>query len=443
MPVRFNVGGGGGVTSEDVTATKAYVHPSYKTITKDSNDEVVAGTMPLLAAKTYTPGTANQTIAAGRYLSGVQTIKGDPNLKAENIKDNVTIFNVKGTYGAKPEETVIKKPAVTFSGVSEGIDDFGTAHVGSYALFAGGAPFARTGLRNTVISFNSNLVKGTATNLSQARKNAKGATASNQALFAGGQKDDYNSASDLFNTVDAYNTSLTRSTAPNLSTGKTYMASASVGDYALYAGGERVNTVYNTVEAYNKNLVKSTATAIRVKTNEAVGSYVGNYALFSGYYDWDTDEEKNYIDTYNASLTRGTSASLSGTMISNRDLVARNNKYALFSTDTDEGEEVLNLFNSSLVRTVLPVSSLVSSSSSVCGTKESFLFAGGMTRVSGTKTYLKNAVLLDSNLAYSSAPDLSEGKYNMKSEIAGDYILFVAGMNTTWLDLLEPYLINS
>lgn len=221
------------------------------------------------------------------------------------------------------------------------------------------------------------------------------------------------------------------------------MASASVGDYALYAGGERVNTVYNTVEAYNKNLVKSTATAIRVKTNEAVGSYVGNYALFSGYYDWDTDEEKNYIDTYNASLTRGTSASLSGTMISNRDLVARNNKYALFSTDTDEGEEVLNLFNSSLVRTVLPVSSLVSSSSSVCGTKESFLFAGGMTRVSGTKTYLKNAVLLDSNLAYSSAPDLSEGKYNMKSEIAGDYILFVAGMNTTWLDLLEPYLINS
>ena len=42
-----------------------------------------------------------------------------------------------------------------------------------------------------------------------------------------------------------------------------------------------MNTVYNTVEAYNKNLVKSTATAIRVKTNEAVGSYVGNYASVS------------------------------------------------------------------------------------------------------------------------------------------------------------------
>ena len=70
MPVRFNVGGGGGVTSEDVTATKAYVHPSYKTITKDSNDEVVAGTMPLLAAKTYTCllYTSSQLNIFGRIL---------------------------------------------------------------------------------------------------------------------------------------------------------------------------------------------------------------------------------------------------------------------------------------------------------------------------------------------------------------------------------------
>lgn len=49
------------------------------------------------SAQTYTPGTSNQTIASGRYLTGAQTIKGDANLVPENIKDGVTIFGVTGT----------------------------------------------------------------------------------------------------------------------------------------------------------------------------------------------------------------------------------------------------------------------------------------------------------------------------------------------------------
>lgn len=49
------------------------------------------------AATTYTPSTSNQTIASGTYLTGTQTIKGDSNLKAENIKSGVSIFGVTGT----------------------------------------------------------------------------------------------------------------------------------------------------------------------------------------------------------------------------------------------------------------------------------------------------------------------------------------------------------
>jgi len=48
-------------------------------------------------AQTYTPGTSNQTIASGQYLSGVQTIKGDANLVAGNVKNGVSIFGVTGT----------------------------------------------------------------------------------------------------------------------------------------------------------------------------------------------------------------------------------------------------------------------------------------------------------------------------------------------------------
>ena len=50
------------------------------------------------SATTYTPTTSNQTIAAGTYCSGVQTIKGDANLVAGNIKSGVSIFGVSGSY---------------------------------------------------------------------------------------------------------------------------------------------------------------------------------------------------------------------------------------------------------------------------------------------------------------------------------------------------------
>ena len=48
------------------------------------------------AAQTITPGTTAQTIAAGQYLTGAQTIAGDANLIGQNIKAGVSIFNVDG-----------------------------------------------------------------------------------------------------------------------------------------------------------------------------------------------------------------------------------------------------------------------------------------------------------------------------------------------------------
>ena len=44
-------------------------------------------------ATTYTPGTSDQTIAAGTYLTAAQTILGDVNLVASNIKSGVSLFN--------------------------------------------------------------------------------------------------------------------------------------------------------------------------------------------------------------------------------------------------------------------------------------------------------------------------------------------------------------
>lgn len=52
------------------------------------------------AAATITPGTSDQSIAAGQYLSGKQTIKGDADLIPGNIRSGVEIFGVTGTYAA-------------------------------------------------------------------------------------------------------------------------------------------------------------------------------------------------------------------------------------------------------------------------------------------------------------------------------------------------------
>lgn len=50
---------------------------------------------------TITPGTSQKTaVSSGRYTTGNVYVAGDSDLKAENIKDGVTIFGVRGNYGS-------------------------------------------------------------------------------------------------------------------------------------------------------------------------------------------------------------------------------------------------------------------------------------------------------------------------------------------------------
>ena len=60
----------------------------------------LSATVTTKAAATITPGTSNQTIASGTYLTGTQTISGDANLVAGNIKSGVSIFGVSGSMSA-------------------------------------------------------------------------------------------------------------------------------------------------------------------------------------------------------------------------------------------------------------------------------------------------------------------------------------------------------
>ena len=70
------------------------------------NGNKITGTISSKGATTYTPGTSNQTISSGQYLSGTQTIQGDADLKAGNIKSGVNIFGVTGTYSGPSVSTL-------------------------------------------------------------------------------------------------------------------------------------------------------------------------------------------------------------------------------------------------------------------------------------------------------------------------------------------------
>ena len=77
-----------------IITAKATYNSGYVTSGSTSNTKQLT----TKGATNWTPGRDIQTIAAGTYLTGTQTIKGDSNLIASNIKNGVSIFGVAGTY---------------------------------------------------------------------------------------------------------------------------------------------------------------------------------------------------------------------------------------------------------------------------------------------------------------------------------------------------------
>lgn len=94
---------------------------------------------------------------------------------------------------------------------------------------------------------------------------------------------------------------------------------ASVGDYAILYGGAVTDSTYSNrlgyayVEAYNSSLTRTTANTIsNDKRYGSGGGTIGNYALFVGGDDASTSgtSKTKYVSRYNASLTRGTVSTL-------------------------------------------------------------------------------------------------------------------------------------
>ena len=76
--------------------------------------------------------------------------------------------------------------------------------------------------------------------------------------------------------------------ATPLSSGRGHLAATTIGDYALFGGGSNSNVV----DAYDTSLTRSTPTPLRYARSHLSATTVGDYALFGG------GDNSNVVDVY-------------------------------------------------------------------------------------------------------------------------------------------------
>lgn len=131
-------------TSGKITAKQTVSSGYTDTVTK-------TGTLQLTtqSAQTITPSTEDQTIESGRYITGTQTIEGDSNLVAKNIKSGISIFGVAGSFEGSSSSGGLAVQTGTITGTGEAIDiDTGLSSVEYFAIYRD--TFASKGLVEAV-----------------------------------------------------------------------------------------------------------------------------------------------------------------------------------------------------------------------------------------------------------------------------------------------------
>ena len=120
MELTFYAGKDGAIIAEAAQAVPAISVSSGGLITAEADQAegyVTGGVnrsteqLPVQSAKTVTPTTTDQTVVeSGKYTTGAVKVKGDANLKAENIAAGVSIFGVTGGAGRAGDPGVFFRP---------------------------------------------------------------------------------------------------------------------------------------------------------------------------------------------------------------------------------------------------------------------------------------------------------------------------------------------
>ena len=212
-----------------------------------------------------------------------------------------------------------------------------------------------------------------------------------------------------------------------LSVGRYYPAATTVGNYALFAGGNTENNVTASVDAYDTSLTRTSATELNVARYKIGATTVGNYALFAGgLIETTGTNATSTVDAYDTSLTRSNANNIisysSSTYIYNLGATTIGN-YAIFSNPSG-GRGYMNVYNTSLTQSCISGINTECISNVVATTVGNYaIFAGG-----GTSDSVKSGVdAFDSSLTASSLDNLSLARKELTATSVGNYALFAGG----------------
>lgn len=298
--------------------------------------------------------------------------------------------------------------------------------VGNYAIFGGGQGDGGTATDATD-AYDNSLTKTSISALQSDHYNYRNAatTVGNYALFGGGANGGSSTGSTYGSVeVTAYSTSLSRTYPENLIEETTRLAATTVGNYAIFGGGQNQNDIFSGnnkywvsgVTAYNTSLTKSTCTNLSSERSGLAATTVGNYALFGG--GIRDGAVSNIVDTYNASLTKGVATALS---TARDDLAATSiNGYAIFAGGRNGGDvNTIDVYNSSLTK--VSVSAL-----SAARDKLSATTVGDFALFSGTEG--TNCIdIYDKNLTKLPPRKMTSARCLLAATSVGNYALFGGG----------------
>lgn len=319
------------------------------------------------------------------------------------------------------------------------------AHVGDkYALFAGGYTGSR--YKADVDAYSSELVHTNPSSLISLSSNGFAASNGKRAFFCGGVL----SSTSLNDAVNYYGDALTRNSAVKLSTARYRGASASVGNYVLFAGGDAATpassgiTPSKVVDGYSVNLhvgkMSSVAPLSSETYNLAGASLNGKYALFAG--GATSRNDLKIVHAYDSSLTKTKMGSSSSLRVARHSLTGGSvGKYAIFvggssysitSGTTTHGFAYSDAYNDSLTKVTIkdiPYQETDKSAASLYNNKY-VLFFGGYTR-SNSKSDV--VVMYDENLTmtYPSSLKMSYSANYMDSTCVGNYIITAGGLDSS------------
>ncbi len=344
---------------------------------------------------------------------------------------NSVVIEVSSHYSAELTATIHIEYFGSAPSLSQARDHLAAVSNGNYALFGGGRVIdnSKPGGFTTVTfdiveAYDKNLTRTLPAALHWDRMNLAATSIGSYAIFAGGLKhnkySEGGSGSRADQTTDAYDRNLTKASFYALSQARYNLAGASIGNYALFGGGQNSDGVSSTVDAYSSDLTRTTPTPLQMPRRSLAAASNGTYAIFGGGVG---EGSLGHVTAYNASLTRSTPTSLSESRYNLSAVRAGN--YVLFCGGSDKN--TVDAYDLFLTRTV--IDSLSVGRNDMAGTTigDFALIGGGNTGNGSSYKEFKTVDVFSPYLSHGTTTDLPSAKSALAATSLENYALFGGG----------------